>query len=532
MNNRSVTRRSPLALLLALLVLALTPISAPAQVTAVPPLMDFQGRLAIPDGTYSIRFSFWTAATGGVERWSQTLNPVAVKSGAFDVQFNLSSGFENGAAATTLFNPNLFLEIKVGANPALSPRQPFVSVPYAFKASSIQDGGITTNSLAANAVTGAKILDGTITGADIANGSITAAKFAANTFNPVAWLLGGNSGVINGFLGTTDNQPLVFKVNSHQAMRYQFVTNSVEHSINVLGGSEVNSIAAGVIGATIAGGGELDTFDSSVFPNRVLADFGTIGGGFSNTTGLFSTVSGGHDNNASGDGAAIVGGEGNTASGGVAAVGGGTGNVASGFGSIIAGGVQNVASGDYSFAAGRRAKAIHQGAFVWGDSTDLNFVSTAPNQFLIRALGGVGINTSDPSGFALKVNGSVAGVGNYVNLSDARYKQNMVTFPNALDAILNLRGVTFEWKRDEFKTMHFAEGRQIGFIAQEVEKVLPELVTTDSNGYKSVAYANVVPVLVEAMKTQEQRLRAVEAENAELKALVLRLIEQQKAGQN
>jgi hypothetical protein len=70
--------------------------------------------------------------------------------------------------------------------------------------------------------------------------------------------------------------------------------------------------------------------------------------------------------------------------------------------------------------------------------------------------------------------------------------------------------------------MNFTDGRQIGFIAQEVEKILPELVTTDANGYKSVAYANVVPVLVEAvksLKTQNDReVHALKTENAELKA--------------
>jgi hypothetical protein len=125
------------------------------------------------------------------------------------------------------------------------------------------------------------------------------------------------------------------------------------------------------------------------------------------------------------------------------------------------------------------------------------------------------------------------------NTSDARYKTHIATFPDALDTILNLRGVTFDWDREQWKDRGFAEGKQIGFIAQEVEKILPELVTTDQNGYKSVAYANVVPVLVEAVKAQqkqreadraefnalkqnnagkEKRLRRAEAENAELKA--------------
>ena len=66
---------------------------------------------------------------------------------------------------------------------------------------------------------------------------------------------------------------------------------------------------------------------------------------------------------------------------------------------------------NYAFAAGRRAKANHQGAFVWGDSTFADIASTANNQFLIRAAGGVGIGTNNPAGAALAVVGGIrAGV--------------------------------------------------------------------------------------------------------------------------
>jgi hypothetical protein len=62
----------------------------------------------------------------------------------------------------------------------------------------------------------------------------------------------------------------------------------------------------------------------------------------------------------------------------------------------VPGGDNNLAGGVNSFAAGHRAKAINSGAFVWADSQDADFASTAANQFLLRAAGGVGINTSNP----------------------------------------------------------------------------------------------------------------------------------------
>src|SRR5207245_7697664 len=81
-----------------------------------------------------------------------------------------------------------------------------------------------------------------------------------------------------------------------------------------------------------------------------------------------------------------------------AAVGGGKHNVARGNYSMIPGGVNNIAAGGNSFAAGTRAQANHYGSFVWADlDFSSDFSSTADNQFLIRASGGVGIGTSNPT---------------------------------------------------------------------------------------------------------------------------------------
>jgi Head domain of trimeric autotransporter adhesin/H-type lectin domain len=70
-------------------------------------------------------------------------------------------------------------------------------------------------------------------------------------------------------------------------------------------------------------------------------------------------------------------------------------------------GTANHARGNYSAAMGYGANANHHGSFVWSDSQDFDFVSTATNQFLIRAGGGVGINTANPAGAALAVVGGI-----------------------------------------------------------------------------------------------------------------------------
>lgn len=183
---------------------------------------------------------------------------------------------------------------------------------------------------------------------------------------------------------------------------------------NLLGGFQTNAVTADVVGATIAGGG------ATGFPNRVTDDWGTVSGGLGNVAGddagttgdaNYATVGGGLNNTASDVYATVGGGLDNRASAINSTVGGGVDNTASGSSSTVPGGRDNLAGGAYSFAAGNQAKVRDgdsgspyysgdstgdEGTFVWADSTAADFISTGPDQFLIRATGGVGINTNAP----------------------------------------------------------------------------------------------------------------------------------------
>lgn len=107
-------------------------------------------------------------------------------------------------------------------------------------------------------------------------------------------------------------------------------------------------------------------------------------------------IAGGRQNTNSGQTATIGGGERSVASGAWATVGGGHWNTSSGSTATVPGGRLNTAGGARSFAAGTQAKALHDGTFVWGDSTLSDFASTAANQVLLRASGGVGIGLNNP----------------------------------------------------------------------------------------------------------------------------------------
>jgi trimeric autotransporter adhesin len=91
--------------------------------------------------------------------------------------------------------------------------------------------------------------------------------------------------------------------------------------------------------------------------------------------------------------------------------------------------------------------------------------------------------------------------------SDIRLKENFEPMSNALELVSQLNGLYYTWKKDAGTD----KPRKLGFIAQEVEKVIPELVKTDSEGMKSVDYVSVVPVLVEAIKHQQKQIDELKA---------------------
>jgi len=87
--------------------------------------------------------------------------------------------------------------------------------------------------------------------------------------------------------------------------------------------------------------------------------------------------------------------------------------------------------------------------------------------------------------------------------SDQRWKKDIETLDSALAKVVLLHGVKYNWRTEEFPEQNFPAGSQIGLIAQEVEKIVPEVVNTDANGYKAVEYANLIAYLIEAMKEQQ-----------------------------
>ncbi|MBL0144780.1 MAG: tail fiber domain-containing protein [Chitinophagaceae bacterium] len=119
--------------------------------------------------------------------------------------------------------------------------------------------------------------------------------------------------------------------------------------------------------------------------------------------------------------------------------------------------------------------------------------------------GNVGIGTTTPSQ-KLHVIGNILATGT-ITPSDIRYKQQIQNITNPIDKLQLLNGVTYKFNSKAFPEWQFDNQLQYGLIAQEVEKVFPEMVKTiDTNGYKGVDYVKLVPVLIEAIKEQQKQI--------------------------
>ena len=123
---------------------------------------------------------------------------------------------------------------------------------------------------------------------------------------------------------------------------------------------------------------------------------------------------------------------------------------------------------------------------------------------------GIGSNTLY-NGYKLSVTGDVCSTGDFWVCSDIRYKKDIRPLQNSLEKVLQIKGVNYYWKSSEFPEYQFSNNKQIGFIAQDIEKLFPELVFTGNDGYKSVEYSKLTPILVEAIKE-------LKAENEKLKS--------------
>ena len=139
------------------------------------------------------------------------------------------------------------------------------------------------------------------------------------------------------------------------------------------------------------------------------------------------------------------------------------------------------------------------------------------------ASGTMGILAAGAENFVLTVNASgslgwEANAGRSNNSSDRRFKKNISTVSGALEKLSKLNPVNYNWRKDEFQDKGFNDNKQWGFIAQEVEEFMPELVGTDEDDYLTLNYNGFAPLLTKAMQEQQAEIENQQKEIDELKA--------------
>ena len=455
-------------------------------------------------GNCDFQFALWDSQTGGAQIGTTQSKPnISVSGGLFTAQLDYGASAFDGSAR--------YLDIQVscpagsGLWAPLSPRQPLTPAPYAVYA-------------------------------------------AQGPF----WSLTGNGGTTPGtnFIGTTDNEPVEFRVNNTRALRLE--PNAT--SPNIVGGYSGNAVDGGVQGATIGGGGAPN--GNLIFYNHITGNYGTVAGGQGNTAGFeaavagglwnaawstHTTVGGGIGNQASGDASTICGGAMNAATGKGAFVGGGgfdgtnwLANVAQGNGSVVSGGISNTVTGNYgtiaggayntaagmySFVAGNRAKnsnASHNGVFLFSDSKGFDFTSVAADEFAVRSTGGVRFVTAiNGNGDPIAGEQLAAGGSGWSTISDRNAKANFkdVDARTVLETVVKMPVQTWNYKTQDPSIRHMGPMAQDFYAGFQVGEDDKHINSVDADGVALAA----IQGLYQVVQDKDAQLAAQQNEIAQLK---------------
>ena len=213
-------------------------------------------------------------------------------------------------------------------------------------------------------------------------------------------------------------------------------------------------------------------------------------------------------------------------------------------------GENNISTGDYSMALGLFSESVAYGSFAFGNNAYADGYNTTAigsantvndnaiadqwnqnNRAFVIGNGSYDVDNDQltrSDAFTVWFNGDATLAGNLNINSDARLKANIVSLGSTLAKLLQIDGKSYTMKKDE------SEKQKIGLLAQDIEKVFPELVS-ESNGLKSVNYQGLVPVLINALKEQDammkeqqneiEILKQQQSEIDELKTMLKTLIE-------
>lgn len=486
-----------------------------------PKLINYQGMLTdtsgnpVTDGSYDIAFKIWddsTSTEASHLKWDHTYS-VSVDNGLFNTILGTDELID------LPFDTDYWLEMEI-ASVTLSPRARLTSVGYAYHAL-VADSVSTTTSTSNWSVSDSVLYTKSYWGISRGGaGNIFYGDSAHTMVNLGVECTTGTSGeryshcTVGGGHGNSAKEfwGTVGGGLENVAGDYRSTVcgggwNTASGMSAVVAGGE-NNVASGM--ASFVGGGWSNTAGQSHVAiaggghNSATVDYSSIGGGqYNQSNNTCGTIAGGRNNLITGTHGTIGGGQNNTASGPYSTISGGSFNTVSGQSSCIAGGDSDTVEAFSSFASGSHVKVREDASctFAFG----FNFETNTPNAVIFHNSENevkVGIGVTNPGNIlTVKQNPTTNPVATaWTTYSSRRWKKNINSIPDALDKVEKLRGVYFDWKKNG--------KHDIGMIAEEVGQVVPEVVAYEENGTdaKSVDYARLSALLVEAIKEQQQEI--------------------------
>ncbi len=483
--------------------------SPKAAVAALGNGFTYQGQLKKNGNPVSVTctftFSLWDSSAGGSLIGSPQAQSLAVTNGLFT-----SNPIDFGTAAFQ--GDARYLQITAQCPGDVSAttlsRQALTPAPYALALPGLYT---QQNATSPNVIGGysGNMVDGGVFAATIGGGG------ESGSINHVSGIAGTIGGGANNTIPPFGSTATIGGGYGNTASGLESTIGGGENNtasgiVATVGGGKGN-IASGV--GSFTGGGGYD--GTHALANMAQGNASVIGGGISNTVsvnGFYATIGGGEWNTASGSDTTIGGGILNTANGESATVAGGVGNAASGYASMVGAGRLNVVAGAYSFAAGNRAKngdSSHNGVFLFADSNDFDFNSTAANQFRVRSTGG--------AQFVLAVNGSgnptwtcsVSNGGSWACSSDRNLKENLIP-ANSKEMLARVNALPiYNWNAKGVD----ASIRHLGPTAQDFHSAFGL-----GNDDKTISTIDLEGVALAAIQGLAQVAREQDAEIGKLKA--------------
>lgn len=504
----------------------------------IPNVISYQGILLnqpagdpVANGPHTVKFRFYDAPSAGNFQWETSQIEVNTFKGLFSTLIPVPS-------SATWAQP---LYVEVISNGQEMGRIPLTTVPYAFRAATalamdasglsgtISDARLTAHlqDLADGTLTGAKVGEGILAN-NITTGTLPASVLPANTITGTGtagqvayWIDAQQVGADGLVWDAADNElgigiaaPFASLGIIHAAAHPIGTALAVENTWNQSG------IKTGIdVSLTANSSGMTYGISTKINASGTGARYGVSSTASSEAANpnLIVGVAGYADGQGTGEHRGVVG----------QATGGGSGQQtgilgeATGTGSGIKYGVQGIASGAGASKYGIRGEVSGGGL----GSVQYGVYGTA------SGLGAT--NFGVYSNGNLHTVGNITYTGDLTKTSDRKLKRNITPLTGTLANILKLRPSTYFFRTTEYPDMNLSTGKQVGLIAQEVEKVFPELVSVavnaahhDDNGnelsadvrYKSVDYVSLIPILIKGIQEQQAMIDELKKEVQRLTA--------------